>query len=228
VFLRFDVNEVPEGAVAQLRLHQDGLGVGGLRYAIATVTEPWDEQTITFANRPASELPWRHWFPRQVGRSAIDVTEQVEAAINAGTPLSVKIWASADYGGAGYTRFGAHEGAEARRPQLVYAVADPEMPTTSTTDDGTETDEPTTATATNTTSGEESSGDPTTAGPTTSTGATTNNPETSPTGGSGMSEGTGSMEDDATGCACRADSQAPWSWLFLLGFLPLVTRRRAP
>ncbi len=227
VYLQFDVGEVPAGATAELRLRQDRLGVGGMRYAIATVSEQWDEQSINYANRPESDPPWVHFFPAQTGFSAVDVSDQITAANNANTPLSLKVWATADYGGAGFAIFGAREGDAEFAPKIVYAVPDPEMPTTSTTGDtgdsgdSEDTDGSTTESSTGevTTAGPES----TTGGPETSAGTTQASSTATTTATDGASTGS---EDGDSGCACRADSKKRGLWQVLAVFLVAGFGRR--
>ncbi len=219
VFLSFDVSNIPPGALAQLRLRQRGLGVGGMRYAIATVSESWDEQSITYANQPGSESPSVYWFPEQTGFSSVDVTAQVESAKNADTHLSLKIWATKYYGGPGFASFVSREGEAGLQPEIVYAVPDPEEETTSTTDDpGTSTGD------TSGTTEDSATGDPETTGDQSTTSSTTAGPSGS-SGSDSMSDTTGSS-DGGAGCGCRTGGANRTSMFYALAIGLGFCRRR--
>src|SRR5690606_20475672 len=134
-YLRFDVSgleaEGPEAfAAAALRLRQEDLGFGGMRYGIATADGEWDEATITWDGRPESAEAFAYWFPEQAGDSLVDVTAQVQAALAAGEPLTLRIWATDYFGAPAQARFGSREAEAAIQPALVLTVPEPEAPPT--------------------------------------------------------------------------------------------------
>jgi len=208
-YLRFAVDEVEEFTAVSLRLRQAGLGFGGMRYAIATTDPAWDEATITYDTRPASAEAFGYWFPEQADDSLIDVTAEAQAALAAGEPLSVRIWATDYFGAPAQTRFGSREGDAALAPVLVFTVPDPDEPPTG--DDGGEgADEGGDGDSTDGDSGSGDSGD-----------------ADSGDGGSETS-GAGQLDEASSGCGCRhgeASRGRAWPLLGLL-LLPLLRRRR--
>lgn len=210
-FLRFEVDGIDEPYDSVwLRLRQDALGFGGMRYGLARTDGAWDEATVTWNDRPEVVGDTRWWFPEQAGDSLIDVTEWVQEAVEAGEPLSLRVWAHDFYGGRAQAAFGSREGDASIAPLLRFAVPEPEGPGT-TGGDGASTS------GNDTTAGEGDDGD-----------------DLGTSGGVGSSDGTGGMATDAlpgdggrsdgeTGCGCRTSSFGGWPWLLVI---PVVLRRR--
>jgi MYXO-CTERM domain-containing protein len=205
VYLRFGVGDVDDFERVVLRLRQPGLGFGGMRYGIAMQSQPWDEHTLTFDNRPEPAEAFAHWFPEQADDSLLDVTAQVHEVLAAGgDALSFRIWATDYYGGRPMASFGSREGEPALQPALVYTVPAPEVPPDD--DDGGGT-------------GGSDAGDDAedTDGPHGDSG------EDTETGGS---QPDASGEDAGCGCSHRGGPAAP-RWLGLaLGLGLLLTPRR--
>ncbi len=217
-YLRFEVDdmEAPFESV-WLRLRQDPLGFGGMRYGISTTDAAWDEPSITWNTRPADGGEPQWWFPEQAGDSLIDVTLWVLAAREAGEPLSLHIWADRYYGAPAQAGFGSREGDEATTPLLRFSVPAPEMPGTTGGDDS---------------GGQEDSsgggGDST--GGASSTGFEGDAGVDSDNSGSGGEGGAVSPSGGGSGCGCQARGQGRGGFgLFfggLLGLLGLRPRRR--
>ncbi len=214
VYLRFEVGDVeaPVDSV-WLRLREGGLGFGGMRYGISTTDAGWDEATITWTTRPQDGTQPRWWFPEQADDSMIDVTAWVQAAADAGQPLSLHIWADRYYGAPAQAAFGSREGDDATTPLLRFAVPAPEVP--------------------GTTGGEDDSGGRDDAGDDTSgtTGGGPSGADGNSGGGdeSGLSDAGGAMSPDAdgSGCGCRARGNGLGGLCVLVvGLLGLGSRRR--
>lgn len=209
-YLRFDVDGVEGFTTVALRLRQEDLGFGGMRYAIATADSSWDEATVTFDTRPASQDAFADWFPEQAGDSLIDVTTEVQAAIATGQPLTLRIWATAYFGAPAQAQFGSREAAEALRPALVFTIPEPETPPTDGGGEG----------------GDETGSS--SADGTTSAGSTSG-AEPGSTGSGGHETGAGALDDgddSGGGCSCRhGRASDPPLALFVLLALPWLRRR---
>lgn len=208
-YLRFELQDVPEATQVQLRLRQEDLGIGGMRYAIALVEEDWDEQSITFDNRPAEAEPFAHFFPEQASDTLIDLTDVVDQ-LDAPT-LSVRIWATAYYGGRAQADFGSREAAEPLRPALVYTV--PVQPDPGTTGGDTGSD----GSGTTDGNGSGSDGADTTTGTAPTTDGNTQTSDTDRPDDRGQS--------GSDGCTCRTSTPGHGAWLALPLLLGLRRRR---
>ncbi len=124
-YLRWDLGSVVGPVLqARVRLFPIDVGTNGLEHGVALArSNNWAETGITWNNQPGSGKRFATWIPGVGVPVEIDVTPQVQDALNNDRQLSLQIFSLRPAGGPGLVSYASREYTDAAaRPQLMLTT----------------------------------------------------------------------------------------------------------
>ncbi len=127
-FIRWDLGGITGNIVqAKVRLAVTATGQLGNENSASFVSDDaWDETTLTFANKPASDKLFAQWLPVTGQAAEFIVTPQAAETLLGNGKLSLRILSTDNHGANGNVTYASRENSTLpNRPQLVLTIENP-------------------------------------------------------------------------------------------------------